>query len=85
MQDDAALTTCPALCVGALQGAHAAFALLLDSTLDAGQSRPIATYGSPSLTTAQVFQVRPLSSEHMLAVRHGWECLIVCACCPLSG
>ena len=44
---------------GGAAGALGQFALYLDSTLDSGMSRPIATYGSPSLASEQLFQVGP--------------------------
>jgi len=45
---------------GGAQGGHGSsgqFAVYVDSTLDSGMSRPIATFGSPSLASTQVFEV----------------------------
>ena len=45
---------------GAQQAAAGQFALYVDSTLDKGMSRPLATFGSPSLSACQVFEVSSL-------------------------
>lgn len=42
---------------GGSQTGQGNFAVYVDCTLDKGMSRPIATYGSPSLSHEQVFEV----------------------------
>eukprot|EP00955_Chlamydomonas_euryale_P088959 364426-Chlamydomonas_euryale.AAC.25 len=39
------------------------FALYVDSTLDAGMSRPIATFGNDPLSAQQIFKLRPNEDE----------------------
>jgi hypothetical protein len=67
---------------GGAQGATnmGQFALYVDSTLDTGMSRPIATFGNEPLTSHQVFQVMPCK----WSTSHSTECpFIIMHMCPL--